>query len=102
MWDVRCEMSFQELKRKQTPTQILILSSLSESFVVYYNASKMGLGGVFMSNGQVVAYASRQVKVHERNYPTRDLELELWCLCLKFRGIICMALDLKCSAIIRV
>jgi len=42
---------------------------------VYCDASKMGLGGVLMQNRQVVAYASRQLKVHEKNYLTHDLEL---------------------------
>jgi len=54
---------------------VLILPNLKELFVVYCDASKMGLGGVLMQNRQVVAYASRQFKVHEKNYPTHDLEL---------------------------
>jgi len=54
---------------------VLILPNLKESFVVYCDASKMVLGGVFMQNLQVVAYASRQLKVHGKNYPTHDLEL---------------------------
>lgn len=56
---------------------ILILPNLSESFVVYYDASKMGLGGVLKRNGQVVAYDSRQLKIHERNCPTHDLSWKL-------------------------
>ena len=51
--------------------------------MVYYDASKMGLGGVLMQNGQVFAYASRQLKVYERNYPTHDLELETVVFVLK-------------------
>ncbi|MCI79807.1 ABC transporter C family member 12-like, partial [Trifolium medium] len=54
---------------------MLILSNPKESFVVYCDASKMGLGGVLIQDGKVVSYASRQLKVHERNYPTHDLEL---------------------------
>ena len=54
---------------------MLILPNPKESFVVYCDASKMGLGGVLMQSRQVVAYASRQLKVHEKNYPTHDLEL---------------------------
>lgn len=42
---------------------------------MYCDASKMGLGGVLMQNGQVVAYASRQLRALEKNYPTHDLEL---------------------------
>lgn len=52
-------------------------------FVVYYDASKMGLGGMLMHNGQVVAYASRQLKIHERNYPAHDLELATIVFVLK-------------------
>jgi len=54
---------------------MLILPNSKESFVVYCDASKMGLDGVLMHNRQVVAYVSRQLKVHEKNYPTHDLEL---------------------------
>jgi len=70
-----CEKSFQELKKRLTSAPVLILPNLKELFVVYCDASKMGLGGVLMQNRQVVAYASRQLKVHEKNYPTHDLEL---------------------------
>ena len=58
-----------------TSAPMLILLSQTESFIVYCDASKMSLGGVLMQNGQVMAYASRQLKVHEKNYPTHDLEL---------------------------
>ena len=75
MWTPQCEDSFQELKRRLTTAPVLILPKPSEPFTVYCDASLMGLGGVLMQNGQVVAYASRQLKVHERNYPTHDLEL---------------------------
>lgn len=53
---------------------VLILPNPSEHFVVNCDASKMGLGYVLMHNGQVVAYASRKLRVHERNYLTYDLE----------------------------
>ena len=43
----------------------------------------MGLGGALMQNGQVVAYSSRKLKVHERNYPTHDLELATMVFVLK-------------------
>ena len=83
VWDVACEKSFVELKKKLTTAPVLILPNLNESFVVYCDASKMGLGGVLMQNGQVVAYASRQLRVHERNYPTHDLELAAVVFVLK-------------------
>lgn len=62
---------------------VLILPSLSESFVVYCDASKMGLDGVLIQNGQVIAHASRQLKVHERNFPTHDLKLAFVVFVLK-------------------
>jgi hypothetical protein len=62
---------------------MLILPNPKESFVVYYDASKMSLGGVLMHNRQVVAYASRQLKVHEKNYPTHELELAAVVFVLK-------------------
>jgi len=64
-----------ELKKRLTSAPILILSNLKESFVVYCDAFNMVLGVVLMQNHQVVAYASRQSKLHEKNYPTHDLEL---------------------------
>lgn len=63
---------------------VLILPNLSESFVVYCDALKMGLSGVLMPNGQVMAYVSRQLKVHERNYSMHNLELEVVEFVFKF------------------
>ena len=54
---------------------ILALPEGVEDFVVYCDASILGLGAVLMQRGQVIAYASRQLKPHEANYPTHDLEL---------------------------
>ncbi|GAU48777.1 hypothetical protein TSUD_406200 [Trifolium subterraneum] len=75
--------SFQELKKKLTTAPVLVLPDAKESFVVYCDASKLGLGGVLMQKGKVVAYASRQLKVHEKNYPTHDLELAAVVFALK-------------------
>ncbi|XP_050896947.1 uncharacterized protein LOC127103756 [Lathyrus oleraceus] len=83
VWNVQCEESFQELNKKLTSVPVLILPSPSESFVVYCDASKMGLCGVLMHNSQVVVYASRQLKVRERNYSTHDLELASMVFMLK-------------------
>ena len=58
-----------------TSALIFILSNPTKSVVVYCDASLMGLGGALMQDKQVVAYASRQLKVHERSYSTHDLEL---------------------------
>ncbi|KAL0285189.1 UNVERIFIED_CONTAM: Retrovirus-related Pol polyprotein from transposon.6 [Sesamum radiatum] len=73
--DGACEMSFQELKKHLTTTPILALPNGTKNLVVYIDASKEGLGCVLMQYGKVIAYASRQLKQHEKNYPTHDLEL---------------------------
>jgi hypothetical protein len=75
VWDVHCENNFNELKKRLTTAPVLILPKSDEPFVVYCDASKLGLGGVLMQDDKVVAYASRQLRIHERNYPTHDLEL---------------------------
>jgi ribonuclease HI len=74
-WTSECESSFQELKRRLTTAPVLTLPSGMEGFVIYSDASKKGLGCVLMQYGRVIAYASRQLKTHETNYPTHDLEL---------------------------
>lgn len=100
--DILCEKNFQELKKKLTTAPMLILPDSKEHFIVYYDASKMGLGGVLMQNRQVVAYSLRQLKVHEKNYPTHDLELAVVVFVLKFGDIICKVLDLMYSTTMRV
>jgi hypothetical protein len=74
-WLEACERSFQELKRKFTTTQVLTLPDIKKDFVVYCDASRQGLGCILMQEGKVVDYASRQLKKHEENYPTHDMEL---------------------------
>jgi hypothetical protein len=73
-WLEVCERSFQALKRRLTTTLVLTLPDIKKDFVVYCDASRQGLGCVLMQEGKVVAYASRQLKKHEENYPTHDLE----------------------------
>ena len=68
-----CERSFMELKQKLISAPILAIPTNSRRFVVYSDASKCGLGCVLMQNGKVIAYASRQLKDYEKNYPTHDL-----------------------------
>ncbi|KAL0395413.1 UNVERIFIED_CONTAM: Transposon Tf2-11 polyprotein [Sesamum latifolium] len=71
----RCAQSFEELKRRLTSAPILVLPSGDGGYVVYTDASRQGLGCVLMQHGKVIAYASRQLRPHEINYPTHDLEL---------------------------
>ncbi|RVW41427.1 Retrovirus-related Pol polyprotein from transposon 17.6 [Vitis vinifera] len=82
-WSDDCECSFQELKNRLVSTPILTIPSGSGGFVVYSDASHQGLGCVLMQDGRVVAYASRQLKPYERNYPTHDLELAAVVFALK-------------------
>src|SRR3954447_25657116 len=51
------------------------MPDVTQSFDVYCDASKLGLGAVLMQNGKVIVYSSRQLRPHEQNYPTHDLEL---------------------------
>jgi len=74
-WTNRCEESFQMMKQKLTSAPMLIIPDTNKSFEVFCDASLQGLGCVLMQEKKVVAYASKQLKVHEKNYPTHDLEL---------------------------
>ncbi|XP_022847556.1 uncharacterized protein LOC111370081 [Olea europaea var. sylvestris] len=75
VWSEKCEQSFQELKEWLVSASILTIPDGSEGFVIYSDASKLGLGCVLMQHGKVIAYTSRQLKQYEQNYPTHDLEL---------------------------
>ncbi|KAL0537247.1 hypothetical protein IC582_026222 [Cucumis melo] len=83
VWSKACEDSFQNLKQKLVTAPVLTVPDGSGSFVIYSDASKKGLGCVLMQQGKVVAYASRQLKSHEQNYPTHDLELAAVVFALK-------------------
>nr|GEY59999.1 hypothetical protein [Tanacetum cinerariifolium] len=74
-WGEKEENAFQLIKQKLCSAPILALPEGSEDFVAYCDASHKGLGVVLMQREKVIAYASRQLKVHERNYTTHDLEL---------------------------
>ncbi|CAL9012614.1 unnamed protein product, partial [Prunus brigantina] len=74
-WSDECEKSFTELKTRLTTAPVLTLPDDSGNFVIYSDASQQGLGCVLMQHGKVIAYASRQLKKHELNYPVHDLEL---------------------------
>jgi hypothetical protein len=74
-WTPACQESFEMLKQKLTTAPVLVLPDVHKPFSVYCDASYTGLGCVLMQEGKVVAYSSRQLKVHMKNYPTHDLEL---------------------------
>ncbi|GAU10637.1 hypothetical protein TSUD_418350, partial [Trifolium subterraneum] len=82
-WDELCENSFNLLKQKLTSAPVLVIPDPDKKYVVYCDASNKGLGCVLMQDGAVVAYASRQLKPHEENYPTHDLELAAIIFALK-------------------
>lgn len=63
-WFEACEKSFQELKKRLTTATILTLLEGTQGFVVYFDASRVGLGCALMQNDKVIAYVSRQLKVH--------------------------------------
>nr|GEW20498.1 retrotransposon protein, putative, Ty3-gypsy subclass [Tanacetum cinerariifolium] len=75
IWDEEREKSFEELKKRLVSAPILTLPSKSSGFQIYSDVSKKGLGCVLMQHGKVIAYASRQLKPYEANYPTHDLKL---------------------------
>ncbi|GJZ96810.1 putative reverse transcriptase domain-containing protein [Tanacetum coccineum] len=74
-WGEEQELAFQTLKDKLCNAPVLALPDGPEDFVVYCDASGIGLGCVLMQRGKVIAYASRQLKIHEKKYITHDLEL---------------------------
>ncbi|WVZ52781.1 hypothetical protein U9M48_003803 [Paspalum notatum var. saurae] len=75
IWTKERQAAFDELKKRLTTAPVLTLPDLTKSFTVYCDASKEGLGCVLMQEGKVIAYASCQLRKHEVNYPTHDLEL---------------------------
>ncbi|GJW15712.1 putative reverse transcriptase domain-containing protein [Tanacetum coccineum] len=82
-WGEEQENAFQTLKGKLCDAPVLALPDGLKDFVVYCDASGLGLGCVLMQRGKVIAYASRQLKIHEKNYTTHDLELGAVVFALK-------------------
>ncbi|GJU84730.1 putative reverse transcriptase domain-containing protein [Tanacetum coccineum] len=87
---VRNRLTFLTLKDKLCNVPVLALPDGPEDFVVYCDASGIGLGCVLMQRGKVIAYASRQLKIHEKNYTTHDLELGAVVFALKIWRHYCM------------
>ncbi|GJW02028.1 reverse transcriptase domain-containing protein [Tanacetum coccineum] len=82
-WGDKQEAAFQLLKQKLCSAPILALPEGSKDFIAYCDASKKGLGAVLMQREKVISYASRQLKIHEKNYTTHDLELGAVVFALK-------------------
>ena len=82
-WTDECQQCMDELKEKLTTTPTLTLSDDEGDFVIYSDASWNGLDCVLMQNGRVISYISRQLKPHEKKYPTHDLELAVVVFALK-------------------
>ncbi|GJR82761.1 putative reverse transcriptase domain-containing protein [Tanacetum coccineum] len=82
-WGEKGEAAFQLIKQKLCSAPILALPKGSKNFNVYCDASHKGLGAVLIQNEKVIAYASRQLKIHEKNYITHDLELGAVVFALK-------------------
>ena len=82
-WSEKCQGSFEKLKAFLTEAPVLTQPTCGKEYVIYSDASLNGLRCVLMQEGKVVAYASRQLKPHEKNYPTHDLELAAIVFALK-------------------
>ena len=82
-WSNKCQNSFEQLKEMLVEAPVLTQPTSGKEYTLYSDASGFGLGCVLMQNDKVVAYASRQLKSHEQNYPTHDLELAALVFALK-------------------
>ena len=74
-WTDEFQESFDQLRSKLMAALVLIMPDLQKNFDIYCDASRQGLGCVLMQEGHVIAYAYHQLRKHELNYPTHDLEL---------------------------
>ena len=82
-WSEKCQTSFEKLKAFLTEAPVLTQPTYGKEYVIFSDTSLNGLGCVLMQEGKVVAYASRKLKPHEKNYPTHDLELGAIVFALK-------------------
>ena len=82
-WSDEYKRSFQELKSRLTMAPVLALPTSGVDNVVFNDTSRQGLGCVLMQDSRVIAYVSHQLKKHETNYPTHDLELTAVVYALK-------------------
>ena len=82
-WTDKCQNSFEHLKEMLVEAPVLTQPTFGKEYTLYSDGLGIGLGCVLMQDGKVVAYASKQLKPHEQNYPTHDLELVAVVLALK-------------------
>ena len=82
-WSEKCQRSFDQLKAFLTEALVLTQPTYGKGYVIFSDALLNGLGCILMQEGKMVAYASRQLKPHEKNYPTHDLELAAIVFALK-------------------
>lgn len=101
-WGPEQQAAFETLRQRLYEAPILALPEGMEDFVVYCDASILGLGAVLMQRCHVIAYVSRQLKPHEANYPTHDLELGMLFSPSRFGVITSMGLAVLSTRTIRV
>ena len=89
-WSNDCVKIFAKLKTRLPITPVLSLPEGSNCYVIYCDASRVGLGCVLMQRDKVISYASRKLKVHEKNYPTHDLELAAVVFALRYGDTTCI------------
>jgi hypothetical protein len=83
VWSKDFEEAFKTLKKLLTTSPVLAQLDIAKSFDVYCDAFGTGLGCVLMQEGRVISYSSRQLRRHEENYPTHDLELAVVVMALR-------------------
>jgi hypothetical protein len=83
VWSEACDEAFKHLKKLLTTSPVLAQPDTTKPFDVYCDASGTGLGSVFMQEGRVISYSSRQLRRHEEHYPTHDLELAVVVMALR-------------------
>jgi hypothetical protein len=83
VWSEACDEPFKHLKKLLTTSPVLTQPDTTKPFDVHCDASSTGLGGVLMQEGRVISYSSRQLRCHEEDYPTHDLELAAVVMALR-------------------
>jgi hypothetical protein len=100
--DLEVPRNLRSAEREVDYSARLSLACCAQAFSVYCDACYTGLGCVLMQEGRVVAYSSRQLKVHEKNYPIHDLELAAMVHALRHGGTICTGRNVMSTQTTRV